>query len=75
MNFLSMLFLHILTFLLLPSDMSDPKYIAIPGIFREDAIMLLRKFYIQENEKAPEPKQKKTRELKTEIVPLDLTRV
>jgi hypothetical protein len=24
--------------------------------------MLLRKFYVQENEKAPEPKQKKTRE-------------
>jgi hypothetical protein len=34
--------------------------------------MLLRRFYIQENEKAPEPKQKKTRELKTDIVPLEV---
>jgi tRNA-specific adenosine deaminase 2 len=42
------------------------------GIFREEAIMLLRKFYVQENEKAPEPKQKKTRELKTEILPMDI---
>jgi tRNA-specific adenosine deaminase 2 len=32
--------------------------------------MLLRRFYIQENGKAPEPKQKKTRELKTDIIPL-----
>ncbi|KAF2673967.1 cytidine deaminase-like protein [Microthyrium microscopicum] len=53
----------------------DPPYPAFPGIFRDDAIMLLRKFYIQENEKAPEPKQKKTRELKTEIIPLDLSKV
>jgi hypothetical protein len=42
------------------------------GIFREEAIMLLRRFYIQENEKAPEPKQKKTRELKTDIIPLEI---
>jgi hypothetical protein len=75
MLFFPLLLLFLLTFLLPHSDMSDPKYIAVPGIFREDAIMLLRKFYIQENEKAPEPKQKKTRELKTEIIPLDLTRV
>lgn len=34
--------------------------------------MLLRKFYVQENEKAPEPKQKRTRELKTEILPLQI---
>lgn len=34
--------------------------------------MLLRKFYVQENEKAPEPKQKKTRELKTQILPMDI---
>lgn len=34
--------------------------------------MLLRKFYVQENDKAPEPKQKKTRELKTEILPMDI---
>ena len=34
--------------------------------------MLLRRFYVQENEKAPDPKQKKTRELKTEILPLEM---
>jgi tRNA-specific adenosine deaminase 2 len=45
------------------------------GIFREEAIMLLRKFYVQENEKAPEPKQKKNRELKTEIFPLDMNKL
>jgi len=49
----------------------DPPYPVYGGIFREEAIMLLRKFYVQENEKAPEPKQKKNRELKTEIFPLD----
>lgn len=52
---------------------------------REEAIMLLRRFYIQENQKgelfqssvnswlnvfqAPEPKVKKGRELNTEILP------
>ncbi|KZF22700.1 cytidine deaminase-like protein [Xylona heveae TC161] len=47
----------------------DPPYFVQGGIFREEAIMLLRKFYIQENEKAPEPRPKKNRELKTEIAP------
>lgn len=50
----------------------DKPYPVYGGIFREEAIMLLRKFYVQENEKAPEPKQKKTRELKTEILPMDV---
>jgi tRNA-specific adenosine deaminase 2 len=53
------------------SSSIDPSYPVYGGIFREEAIMLLRKFYVQENEKAPEPKQKKNRELKTEIFPLD----
>ncbi|KAI9795602.1 MAG: tRNA(adenine34) deaminase [Piccolia ochrophora] len=35
----------------------------------EQAIMLLRRFYIQENERAPEPRPKKNRDLKTEIQP------
>ncbi|KAF2147707.1 cytidine deaminase-like protein, partial [Myriangium duriaei CBS 260.36] len=43
----------------------DPPYPVYGGIFREEAIMLLRRFYVQENEKAPEPKPKKNRELKT----------
>lgn len=46
-------------------------YRAFPGFFREEAIMLLRRFYIQENEKAPTPKTKKSRELKHEFMPLD----
>ncbi|KAF2658023.1 cytidine deaminase-like protein [Lophiostoma macrostomum CBS 122681] len=50
----------------------DKPYPVTGGIFREEAILLLRKFYVQENEKAPEPKQKRTRELKTEIMPMDL---
>ncbi|KAA6412823.1 MAG: trna-specific adenosine deaminase subunit tad2 [Lasallia pustulata] len=47
----------------------DPPYPVYGGLFREEAIMLLRRFYVQENDKAPEPKGKKTRELKTEILP------
>jgi tRNA-specific adenosine deaminase 2 len=57
---------------------SDPAperpYRAYPGFFREEAIMLLRRFYIQENEKAPVPKTKKSRELKTEFLPLDYSK-
>lgn len=34
--------------------------------------MLLRLFYVQENEKAPVPRSKKVRLLKTNIPPLDL---
>jgi tRNA-specific adenosine deaminase 2 len=37
------------------------------GIFREEAIMMLRKFYMRENESAPVPKKKVGRVLKTEI--------
>lgn len=67
----------------------DPPYPVYGGLFREEAIMLLRRFYVQENEKgalrslisairsvtdvyitAPEPKPKKNRELKTEILPV-----
>lgn len=49
-------------------------YRAYPGFFREEAIMLLRRFYIQENEKAPVPKAKKSRELKHEFLPLDYSK-
>ncbi|KXL41954.1 MAG: hypothetical protein FE78DRAFT_155453, partial [Acidomyces sp. 'richmondensis'] len=71
----------------------DPPYPVYGGLFREEAIMLLRKFYVQENNKgetnpgspppgavrrvlvahkvtAPDPKPKKNRELKTEILPI-----
>ncbi|KAI4243559.1 MAG: hypothetical protein L6R40_003382 [Gallowayella cf. fulva] len=40
------------------------------GLLREDAILLLRRFYVQENQKAPDPRVKKTRELKTDIAPI-----
>jgi len=49
----------------------DPPYPVYGGIFREEAIMLLRRFYVQENEKAPEPARKKDRVLKTDIAPLE----
>ncbi|KAI7225661.1 cytidine deaminase-like protein [Hortaea werneckii] len=53
----------------------DPAYPVYGGLFREEAIMLLRKFYVQENNKAPDPKPKKNRELKTEILPLSTPQV
>jgi tRNA-specific adenosine deaminase 2 len=37
--------------------------------------MLLRKFYVQENDKAPEPRPKKARELKTDILPLQQSKL
>ncbi|KAJ5096255.1 APOBEC/CMP deaminase zinc-binding, partial [Penicillium alfredii] len=50
----------------LHSDHSiDPSYPVHGGLFKEEAIMLLRRFYIQENEKAPNPRPKKNRELNT----------
>jgi tRNA-specific adenosine deaminase 2 len=63
----------------------DPTYPVTGGIMREEAIMMLRKFYIQENEKgqmlfmitvlgangtaAPNPRPKKNRELRTDFDP------
>ncbi|KAJ5659100.1 hypothetical protein N7507_005551 [Penicillium longicatenatum] len=50
----------------LHSDPSiDPTYPVYGGLFRQEAVMLLRRFYIQENEKAPNPRPKKNRELNT----------
>ncbi|KAJ5683179.1 hypothetical protein N7462_006344 [Penicillium macrosclerotiorum] len=50
----------------LHSDASiDPPYPVYGGLFQKEAIMLLRRFYIQENEKAPNPRPKKNRELNT----------
>jgi tRNA-specific adenosine deaminase 2 len=45
------------------------KYEVEGNVFREEAIILLRKFYVNENENAPIPKVKK-RILKTSIDPL-----
>ena len=46
-----------------------PPYTALGGYLREEAIMILRKFYLTENTKAPQPKAKANRVLKTEIQP------
>lgn len=48
----------------------DPPYASHGGLYREEAIMLLRRFYIQQNEKAPNPRPKKARELNTSVKPL-----
>ncbi|OAX81795.1 hypothetical protein ACJ72_03862 [Emergomyces africanus] len=45
----------------------DPPYPLTGGLFRKEAIMLLRRFYIQENERAPNPKPKKDRELRDDF--------
>ncbi|KIJ65568.1 hypothetical protein HYDPIDRAFT_88645 [Hydnomerulius pinastri MD-312] len=46
-----------------------PSYKATSGYLRDEAIMVLRRFYVTENTNAPIPKQKATRVLKTEIPP------
>jgi tRNA-specific adenosine deaminase 2 len=46
-------------------------YPASGGWLRDEAIMLLRRFYVQENAKAPEPRTRRERKLKTEIEPPD----
>jgi len=48
-------------------------YPAYGGVFREEAILLLRRFYVQDNEKVPvEKARKKERELKIEIEPWEI---
>ncbi|KAI6153205.1 hypothetical protein BKA82DRAFT_4086900 [Pisolithus tinctorius] len=44
-----------------------PAYDAIGGYLREEAMMVLRRFYVTQNANAPIPRQKGTRVLKTEI--------
>ncbi|OJJ33118.1 hypothetical protein ASPWEDRAFT_53162 [Aspergillus wentii DTO 134E9] len=43
----------------------DPPYPVHGGLFHKEAVMLLRRFYIQENDRAPKPRPKKNRELNT----------
>ncbi|KAI5829996.1 cytidine deaminase-like protein [Schizophyllum commune Tattone D] len=47
-----------------------PAYRAQPGYLREEAIMILRRFYVTENTNAPIPRSKANRVLKTDIPPL-----
>ncbi|TPX33010.1 hypothetical protein SmJEL517_g03988 [Synchytrium microbalum] len=42
-----------------------PPYFAEGGLYREEAIMMLRRFYLLENERAPVPQRKSNRVLKT----------
>ncbi|KAI0699821.1 cytidine deaminase-like protein [Cytidiella melzeri] len=51
------------------SHPKHPEYRAWGGYAREQAIMVLRRFYITENVNAPVPKSKTNRVLKTEILP------
>ncbi|WVQ81126.1 hypothetical protein IAT38_003248 [Cryptococcus sp. DSM 104549] len=48
---------------------SHPAYVAEGGFYRDEAIMLLRRFYMSQNPNAPKPKKKATRVLKTDIPP------
>jgi tRNA-specific adenosine deaminase 2 len=53
------------TVLSLHSDENQfPPYAVTPGILAGETINLLRRFYVKENDSAPEPKKKKTRTLK-----------
>ncbi|ORY33120.1 cytidine deaminase-like protein [Naematelia encephala] len=51
------------------SNNIHPPFTAVGGYYREEAIMLLRRFYLSENQNAPNPKKKNTRVLKTDIPP------
>ncbi|EPQ32309.1 uncharacterized protein PFL1_00505 [Pseudozyma flocculosa PF-1] len=48
---------------------SSPGYESVGGYYRDEAIMMLRRFYITENQNAPKPQSKARRLLKTEIQP------
>ncbi|KAK4055682.1 tRNA(adenine34) deaminase [Microbotryomycetes sp. JL201] len=50
-----------------PRLLYAPPYPAVGGYRREEAIMFLRRFYIEENTNAPKPKKKAGRVLKTVI--------
>ncbi|CAK7900689.1 tRNA-specific adenosine deaminase subunit Tad2p [[Candida] anglica] len=47
----------------------EGNYKILPGILRTEAIQLLRNFYIQENESAPDPKIKKNKDLDNKEYP------
>ena len=48
---------------------SSPGYESVGGYLRDEAIMMLRRFYVTENTNAPKPQNKSRRVLKTEIQP------
>ncbi|CCK70927.1 tRNA(adenine34) deaminase KNAG_0F02630 [Huiozyma naganishii CBS 8797] len=48
---------------------ATPPYAAVPGLFRREAIMLLRYFYVRENDKAPQARSKGNRDINTRDFP------
>ena len=51
------------------SSKTSSTYLAIPGLFRREAVMLLRHFYVRENTHAPQPRNKSERSLDSETFP------
>ncbi|KAK6454604.1 tRNA-specific adenosine deaminase subunit [Scheffersomyces xylosifermentans] len=51
------------------SNLPQENYTSYGGILRTEAIQLLRNFYIQENESAPQPKIKKNKEIENKTFP------
>lgn len=47
-----------------------PGYPAYGGYYREEAILMLRRFYLNQNVNAPKPRVKSSRVLKTEFLPI-----
>jgi len=54
-----------------PDESLGKPYAVYPNLMRKDAVLLLRKFYTQENPTAPQPKTKKQRIVKDDIPPID----
>lgn len=47
-------------------DLDGSGYPCYGGYYRDEAVLMLRKFYIRENATAPQPRKKTKRELKTQ---------
>lgn len=61
------------TVLSIHSDKSiDKPYNSYGGILRTEGIQLLRNFYIQENQSAPQPQKKKNKEIEAKEYPLNM---
>lgn len=47
-----------------------PTYVSIPGLYNKEAVMLLRSFYLLENETSPNKRDKKDRKLENDNFPI-----
>jgi hypothetical protein len=54
---------------------THPGYPAYGGYYREEAILMLRRFYLNQNVNAPKPRVKSSRVLKTEFLPIPVSSV